>query len=409
MAVQLDSRSSHNLSPVPQPPPSVPPHMQALPATISRGDGHQGINDGQSITPGLWTWHSLSRRFVSRRWLMVAFVAIVVLAVGPTIGIGIPTLVGIGQHEPLYVRPVGGNPPRDGLLLYGGVREWDMNNKVFSVRWAPHQCGASFGAPLPANCIGLQSDTLFFTDGDALGIPSFNQSNAVLNFDSDRQGFLRYGFEQVIEMNIEEATRSGQIDLRGLESDVLYPFDWYRIEFLIAALSPETLETVPMAGASIFNPASGMSQWRLSTNYTYLDLPGQAAKLAVFVTIQRHVVVKISAFLILLLNWLVALALLYMTVLSVFGRRKLPGGMDSVALPFAGLFALPSVRAVMPGNPPFGCLIDFIGILPNLAIIAGCASTLLLCRLRREAIVLVPFADERVSKLDGKSDSESDA
>ncbi|KAJ7476266.1 hypothetical protein B0H11DRAFT_1308591 [Mycena galericulata] len=300
---------------------------------------------------------------------------------------------------------------REGLFLYGGVRLWDMDNKVLSVRWAPHQCGAPFGEPIGGNCIGLLSDMLFFTDGDALGIPSFNQSNAVLNFDSDRQGFLQYGFEQVIEMNIEEATRSGQIDVDGLESDVLYPFDWYRVEFLIAALSPETNETVPMAGASIFNP--DMSQWHLSTSYNYLDLTGQAAKLAVFVTIRRHVVVKISAFLILLLNWLVALALLYMTVLSVFGRRKLPSGMDSVALPFAGLFALPSVRAVMPGNPPFGCLIDFIGILPNLAIIAGCASTLLLCRLRREAIVLIPFADERVlklSKLDEKeNDSESDA
>ncbi|KAF8157352.1 hypothetical protein K438DRAFT_1687174 [Mycena galopus ATCC 62051] len=403
--------------------------MQALPATIFRGDGDQGINDGQSIIPELpvgftagemlsplsnyarhrpWTCHSLSRRFISRRWFMLAFVVIVVLAVGSTIAIGIPTLVVMGQHEPLAVRPVNGKPPRDGLFLYGGVRIWDMDNKVLSVRWVPHQCGTSFATPSPADCIGLQSDTLFFTDGDALGIPSFNQSNAVLNFDSDLQGFLRYGFEQVIEMNIEEATRSGQIDLSGLESDVLYPFDWYRVEFLIAALSLETNETVPMAGASIFNPDT--SQWRLSTSYSYLHLPGQAAKLAVFVTIRRHVVVKISAFLILLINWLVALALLYMTVLSVFGRRKLPGGMDSVALPFAGLFALPSVRAVMPGNPPFGCLIDFIGILPNLAIIAGCASTLLLCRLRREAIVLVPFADERVSKLGGKErDSESDA
>ena len=45
-----------------------------------------------------------------------------------------------------------------------------------------------------------------------------------------------------------------------------------------------------------------------------------------------------------------------MTVLSVLGRRRLPSGMDSVALPFAGLFALPSVRSVMPGNPPFGQL-----------------------------------------------------
>jgi hypothetical protein len=55
-----------------------------------------------------------------------------------------------------------------------------------------------------------------------------------------------------------------------------------------------------MAGASIFDPDT--SQWRLSTSYSYLDLEGQAAKLAIFVTIRRHIVVKISAFLILLLN-----------------------------------------------------------------------------------------------------------
>jgi len=53
---------------------------------------------------------------------------------------------------------------------------------------------------------------------------------------------------------------------------------------------------------------------------------------------------------------LVTAALLYMTVISVLGRRRLPAGMDSVALPFAGLFALPSVRSVMPGDPPFGQL-----------------------------------------------------
>jgi len=43
-----------------------------------------------------------------------------------------------------------------------------------------------------------------------------------------------------------------------------------------------------------------------------------------------------------------------MTLTYTIGRRQLPGGMDSVALPFAGLFALPSVRNVMPGEPPFG-------------------------------------------------------
>ncbi|KAF8869893.1 hypothetical protein CPB85DRAFT_1240339 [Mucidula mucida] len=61
----------------------------------------------------------------------------------------------------------------------------------------------------------------------------------------------------------------------------------------------------------------------------------------------------------------------------------------SGVLPFTGLFALPSVRSVLPGNrqltPPLGCLIDFIGTIPNLAIIAGCATTLLLVRIHRHS------------------------
>ncbi|EJD49118.1 hypothetical protein AURDEDRAFT_162059 [Auricularia subglabra TFB-10046 SS5] len=72
------------------------------------------------------------------------------------------------------------------------------------------------------------------------------------------------------------------------------------------------------------------------------------------------------------------------------GRRQLPDGLDSIALPFAGLFALPSVRSVMPGDPPFGCLIDFIGIIPNLCIVSGCATVLLLSRIHREANTLIP-------------------
>jgi hypothetical protein len=51
---------------------------------------------------------------------------------------------------------------------------------------------------------------------------------------------------------------------------------------------------------------------------------------------------------------LVTFSLLYMTVLSVFGRRRLPEGTDGVGILFAGLFSLPSMRSIMPGSPPFG-------------------------------------------------------
>ncbi|KZT39698.1 hypothetical protein SISSUDRAFT_1045203 [Sistotremastrum suecicum HHB10207 ss-3] len=165
-----------------------------------------------------------------------------------------------------------------------------------------------------------------------------------------------------------------------------------------------------MAGASIFNPEQ--SQWHAWTTYRYLDDwdGNQSAKLLVQIRITRHFVVQFSAVLILLFNWLVTLALLYLTVLYVFARAKLPGGMDGVALPFAGLFALPSVRGVMPGNPPFGCLIDFIGIVPNLAIITGCATTLLLVRLHRERALDVPAHIQAIQVLrDSSQAPDSDS
>jgi len=91
----------------------------------------------------------------------------------------------------------------------------------------PHQCGVSFGTPpSPADCRGLSSDMLFFVGGDALGIPSFNFSNAASTFRADWRGFLRSGFEQFVGMDIDQFTRAGQINVNGLETDVLYPFDW---------------------------------------------------------------------------------------------------------------------------------------------------------------------------------------
>ena len=122
------------------------------------------------------------------------------------------------------------------------VGRGDLHSELIAIRWMPHQCGPSYDAP--ADCVGLRSDMLFFTNGfvlwslplrimcsiysrNALGIPTFNESNVALNFTVGWQGFLKFGFEQSLSMEALEGTRSGQINLFGLESDDLYPFDWY--------------------------------------------------------------------------------------------------------------------------------------------------------------------------------------
>ncbi|KAE9392700.1 hypothetical protein BT96DRAFT_830259, partial [Gymnopus androsaceus JB14] len=51
----------------------------------------------------------------------------------------------------------------------------------------------------------------------------------------------------------------------------------------------------------------------------------------------------------------------------------------SIALLFAGLFALPTIRGIFPGSPALGMCAPhyFVGLVPNLCIISGCVSPIL--------------------------------
>jgi hypothetical protein len=45
-----------------------------------------------------------------------------------------------------------------------------------------------------------------------------------------------------------------------------------------------------------------------------------------------------------------------------------------LAVCFTALFALPSVRSILPGAPDFGAIIDLIGIIPNVIVISLCTT-----------------------------------
>ncbi|EJD49113.1 hypothetical protein AURDEDRAFT_162054 [Auricularia subglabra TFB-10046 SS5] len=321
------------------------------------------------------------------RWVTLAIIAAVFLAF--TLVFGHIMLVDQGEHGPPEILSVGGAPPRqNGIFLYGGIRKWDMGGKTLSLRWIPYYCGHNG----PKDCLPLREDAWFFTNEDALGIGGFNKSKSVLEYQAAQAGLKHDGWEQYIELDVGYVPRSGELNVNGLETDTLYPFDWYRVQILFAATEGDTNTTRPIIGANIFNKIQ--TQWVASFNYTYLDNFGpdedHAAKLTARITLQRNNVIKVSAMLILIVNWLVTLAILYMTLVYILGRRQLPDSLDSIALPFTGLFALPATRNVMPGDPPFGCLIDFIGVIPNICIVSVCATLLLFNRIHREANTLIP-------------------
>jgi Domain of unknown function (DUF4436) len=79
------------------------------------------------------------------------------------------------------------------------------------------------------------------------------------------------------------------------------------------------------------------------------------------------------------LGWLLGLITLTICVITgeavILQRAHILSGADILSICLTALFALPTVRSVLPGAPPFGCLVDLVGILPNVILISLCVST----------------------------------
>ncbi|KAE9403359.1 hypothetical protein BT96DRAFT_1017067 [Gymnopus androsaceus JB14] len=271
---------------------------------------------------------------------VTAMIGISVIVLAIFLGFGLDTLVIDGSPDAFQPHSVGGAPPRDGILLYGDIQDWDTDSKMLSLFWVPYICGVSFvGGDGACQDLGfLKKDVSFFLNADGIakdGSANLDMSTALLNYSSAYSNAINllddpqsYNIEQVITTNLYNVW-SSETNSHGFESEIVYPFDWYGLSFIMTAVEKDTNNTIPMAGAR-----------------------------------------------------LVTLSLLYMSILIVCVRRKVPGS-DGIALLFAGLFALPTIRGIFPGNPALGCLVDFVGLVPNLCIISGCAVTVLLVQLSR--------------------------
>lgn len=315
-------------------------------------------------------------RRVRKAWICTSWTgrALVMLAVFCGITVSCYRLR-IEVHQPFTgIRSVNGQPARvGGVYFYGGLQKWDVDAKTLQLQWVPQWCTGT------TDCLSyLLNHTLLFTDIDALGIGGFNASAAALDIQADASNDQQH-WQQTFDLVIKEWPRRFEAsNVNGLDTDALYPFESYTLRTLIAAADADDLtRTYDVLGGDIVNWVQ--SDWVALYDYDYIDdLPGRGVILNFLVTMRRHPIVKVFAIIIAAINWALTIALAYMTLAYTMGGRELPPGSDSVTLMFTALFALPTVRSTMPGNPPFGCLLDAVGIIPNLLIVAVCATWLLL-------------------------------
>jgi hypothetical protein len=85
----------------------------------------------------------------------------------------------------------------------------------------------------------------------------------------------------------------------------------------------------------------------------------------------------------LIVNWTTTTGIFLITCEAVVMRRTyILKETDILGVCLTALFALPSVRSILPGAPDFGAVIDLIGIIPNIIIISLCTTAIAVSKLR---------------------------
>ncbi|PVF99452.1 hypothetical protein CPB86DRAFT_813835 [Serendipita vermifera] len=115
----------------------------------------------------------------------------------------------------------------------------------------------------------------------------------------------------------------------------------------------------------------------------------------------RPPIVKFAAILSVIVNWTSTLFIFILTSEVLIMRRGfMMSGTDLLGVVFTSLFALPSIRLLLPGAPDFGALmtltnpfatvffhhplaVDLIGIIPNVIIISACVCAIAIGKLNR--------------------------
>ncbi|KAF8810242.1 hypothetical protein BYT27DRAFT_7186680 [Phlegmacium glaucopus] len=146
---------------------------------------------------------------------------------------------------------------------------------------------------------------------------------------------------------------------------IYYPFDIYSAEIFTFAQDARTNATMGLRLANTRGIAVGFKTNTITRPNVYIP----AGMVDIVITISRGNLVKAFSIVITIAIWMITLILLLVMITTViFGFRQRG---EVLVIPVATLFAFTQLRQSMPGAPAgFGDIIDFVGLLPCLALLS---------------------------------------
>ncbi|KAI0675257.1 hypothetical protein C8Q78DRAFT_1067059 [Trametes maxima] len=147
-----------------------------------------------------------------------------------------------------------------------------------------------------------------------------------------------------------------------------YPYDKYDTQLVFFAERADTNDSVSIAIVRTTGIAVGFNVQLQNTT----DIRDRFGTVIKNIEVTRGPVIRLYAIFIVTVVWLVTLIFMVTCVMNVFFGKGISSGV--LVLPMGTLFAFTQLRSTLPGAPEgFGAVIDFMGLLPCLAILTFCS------------------------------------
>ncbi|CAG7847415.1 SubName: Full=Uncharacterized protein {ECO:0000313/EMBL:CCA68175.1} [Serendipita indica DSM 11827] len=182
---------------------------------------------------------------------------------------------------------------------------------------------------------------------------------------------------------------------------VSYPFDVWEgsITFSASDTFQNTYDYTPggnVFGLDAIQMKDSTLNWRFSFDanntcvsqkrwdWTDLSTFSDACNMEITFTARRPPVVKFAAVAAVIVNWTSALFIFVLTCEAIVMRRRyMLEGTDILSVCFTALFALPTIRALLPGAPEYGATLDLVGVLPCTVLVALCTVAVSIAKLNK--------------------------
>ncbi|KAJ7148490.1 hypothetical protein C8R43DRAFT_1009152 [Mycena crocata] len=325
---------------------------------------------------------------------VIICVAVAALVLGVSFGITKHLiLTDVDDRVPLE------NGPTEQISLVANFLDVDATMRTVTVDWFP----------LTALCLSPELVVNIFADPNLM-VASSDKDDGPGNTDPPTEAVFQFNttagchptnrnsfaaFRTVFKL--AGLGSAGRTNTRSLQA---YPYDVYLFQISMFAQLASTNASVGIVLEQSFGIPINFDIILDKSTSTNTD-----EGMLLNFTVSRSKAVVSLVILIVVANWLVTIAFLWITVAAFIWNEDIVAEM--FVLPIGALFAFTSVRSNLPGAPAgFGAVVDYYGILPNLGLMTLFSAILLFGVLYRRIEAASPSKKCDCRRRDGASSFE---